>query len=219
MLAPRRWHGRRKLHRIQQWKRGKRYRYTVHAAKRNPLSAMKSMLMHGGLMWAGFKGMKAIAALIRLHVMPSLGTSIPAQLTPILPAAGAFVVAAFAGKFIKKPALLSSVQTGAALALFDVLFEQFVKPALPASVSPYLGGYGEYMPAGSLPYSSRANLTRALNPVAGFGEYTREAMARDEYVPAGLLGSYDVNDALTGGEIASMTTGHASGVFKKTSLG
>lgn len=192
----------------------KRTSLGLRAVRKNPMAAFKSMAKTGLMVFGGVMGMRVINNLLNKYVISRFSGSMPAQIVPILPALGGFVFAGFAGKFIKKPALLQAVQMGATLALFEAAFNSFVKPHLPAQVSGLLGvddmgfrGYGR-------------TLGEYVAQPAQLGATAYEAMALDEYIPGNAgVGAFDVSEALADNEVEAFQRGYAGGSLSKTSLG
>ena len=214
-------------------KSGFRKGFKKLVVRRNPMSGMKDMLMHGGLIFGGLLGMRVLANALDTYVLNStvngvktsrLGT-IPTQVAAILPSAIGFLAAGFlAPKIVKHADALNSIQIGASLALFDAIFTKVVKPALNLTAGSTAAlllagvddmgvqgfrGYGGYNYGGF----SGEYLPSRQQPL---GLDVHEAMALDEYVPGGQAMGYDVSEALSDSEVDGMQRGFAAGSLAKT---
>jgi hypothetical protein len=199
--------------------RGKRRRghVTVKWARRNPtMAGLKDALMTGAALYGGFLGMRALTVVLKENVLSKITALNPSTQTNLyakkamacIPAAAVFGLSMFAGKFITNAKVLSGVQAGATLVLFDAIFTQFVMPQLGTATKYFqpgvgFGGYGgEYI------------RQRTPLPYQGYGAMAREAVA--EYVQQPGMGAFDVNEALAGSEVQAMQTGYAAGSLAKT---
>lgn len=207
-------------------RKGRRHNYYRYSVSRNPGTNMKNMLMDGAALYGGFVGAKIVSGLLDQYVfgnasiaptMAKLGSA-----SKIVSPAIGFVLAAFAGKLIPQPKVVSSLQTGATLALFQAVVKAFVPAtaltALPPAIAGALSGiddmgfrgYGEYI-------RQRPQLGEYNQQRPQLGAYVQEAMALDEYVqdPGGMHG-YDVQEALADSEVQGMQSGFAAGSLAKT---
>lgn len=199
-------------------KSNKRRSYMRPYVKRNPgMADFKSALISGGILFGGLIGMRVLANVIKQQLfdpgkpLATATTSLGPKVAPLLPAGLVFVGSMFLGKVVKNPKIVSAAQSGAALVLFDAVFNNLIKPSLPANVTALLGGVndmgygrmGEYLPQ------------RQQLPVAGYGLDVQEAMALDEYVPDRGMGM-QVDEALAESEVDGMQRGYAAGSLSRT---
>lgn len=189
----------------------RRRRFVTRIVRRNPLVAMKTMLMDGAAIYGGFVGVKIINGLLNTYVLSkisALTTGAMAQFAPVLPAVATFGLAAVAGKFIKQPKLLNALQTGAGLVLIDTIVKKVLLPRLTMLPAPIVAalagiddmGFSEYLPSGG-------RFRPALAEYVGQpGVHPGEAMALDEYV-------HDSGDhtALSDSEMQGLQSGYAAG--------
>jgi hypothetical protein len=188
-------------------------RYSV---SRNPGTSMKNMLMDGAALYGGYVGAKLVSGLLDQYVFSNV--KLATTMAPLGKAKGiispaiSFILAAFAGKAINQPKIVSSIQTGATLALFQAVVKAFVPTTgLPLALQSALSGiddmgfrgygYGEYI----------------QQRPQQLGAYVQEAMALDEYIqePAGMHG-FEVQEALADSEVQGMQSGFAAGSLAKT---
>lgn len=192
-------------------------RFLTSRVRRNPtMASLKDALMTGAALYGGFLGMRALTVVLKENVLNNIAALSPSTQTNVyakkamacIPAAATFGLSMFAGKFITNPKVLSGIQAGATLVLFDAIFTQFVMPQLGTAmkyfqpVSGFSGYGGEYI------------RQRTPLPYQGYGAMAREAVA--EYVQQPGMGAYDVNEALAGSEVQAMQTGYAAGSLAKT---
>jgi len=213
-------------------KRRRFYRYTV---SRNPATNMKNMLVDGASLYGGFVGAKIVSGLLDQYVFanPSIAptmTSLGMARNLVSPAIS-FFLSAFAGKAIKNPKVVSSLQTGATLALLQAVVKTVVPASaltgLPPAVSGALMGiddmgYGEYIqqrqPMGAYVREAMA-MGEYIQQRQALGVNVEEAMALDEYIQSpGGMGGFDVQEALADSEVQGMQSGYAAGSLAKTSL-
>jgi hypothetical protein len=213
------------------------YRYTI---SRNPGKAMKSMLMDGVGLYGGFVGAKFLAGVLDQYVLkhPSIVTTTAklGAFAGVLPSAAAFFTAAFAGKAIKNPKVVSSLQTGATLAFLQsivgAILPANVRASLPPALSSALSGiddmgfrgYGEYIQqrpqlGAYVTEAMAGNMGEYIQQNRQLGAYVEEAMALDEYIetPQGMSG-FDVEEALADSEVQGMQSGYAAGSLSKTAF-
>lgn len=201
-----------KAYRLKRGRKPTKRGFNHYSVARNPGNAIGSMLKDGAMLFGGILGMRVLGNALKTYVIDKYMSSMTASLgsaAKVLPGALSFVLAAFSGKFIKNPKIVATVQTGAAIALFDGIFQAFVKPAvatnptaaaLLAGVDDYgYRGYGEYVPA-----------QRQL------GYDVQEAMALDEYIPGQGGMGFDVSEALAESEVQGFQAGYAGGSLSKT---
>lgn len=215
---------RRAVHRVRRHvarirdRKGRTHRAYSYSVSRNPLGAMKGMLLDGAMIYGGLKAVGIINNLLNQYVVSRFSAQLPTQVAPLVAPALGFVAAAFAGKAIKgQPKLVGALQTGATIALLDTLVKKVVAPMLPASVQNLLAGiddmgyrgYGEYVrPLGEYVQGPRRQL----------GAYVSEAMALDEYVQDRGMGGFNVQEALADSEVQGMQSGYAAGSLAKTAF-
>lgn len=207
-------------------RKGRSHSYFRYSVSRNPGTTMKNMLMDGAALYGGFVGAKIVAGLLDQYVLSNASIK-PAmdkigQASKIVSPVIGFVLAAFAGKLIPQPKVVSSLQTGATLALFQAVVKNLIPPtalvSLPPAVAGALSGiddmgfrgYGEYL-------QPRRQLGEYIQQRPQLGAYVQEAMALDEYVqdPGGMHG-FDVQEALADSEVQGMQSGFAAGSLAKT---
>lgn len=213
------------------------YRYTV---SRNPGTTMKNMLMDGAGLYGGFVGAKFLAGLLDQYVLkhPSViqTTSKLGAFAGVLPSAASFFLAAFAGKAIKNPKVVTSLQTGATLAFLQSLVGAVLPATMRASLPPALSsalsgiddmgfrGYGEYIQqrpqlGAYVTQAMAGNMGEYIQQNRQLGAYVEEAMALDEYIqtPGGMSG-FEVEEALADSEVQGMQSGYAAGSLAKTAF-
>lgn len=199
---------------------GRGHRFYRYSVSRNPATNMKNMLMDGAALYGGFVGAKIVSGLLDQYVFnsPKLATTmLPlGRAKGILAPAISFVLAAFAGKLIPQPKVVSALQTGATLAFFQAAVKAIVPPtalvSLPESVRGALMGIDDM---GFRGYGY--GMGEYIQQRPQLGAYVQEAMALDEYVqdPGGMHG-YDVQEALADSEVQGMQSGFAAGSLAKT---
>jgi len=205
-------------------RKGRRHNYYRYSVSRNPGTNMKNMLMDGASLYGGYVGARLVSGLLDQYVFSNASIA-PTMLKlgaakNIVSPAISFILAAFAGKLIPQPKVVSSIQTGATLAFFQSIVKAFVTPAVaqyPLLAGALSGiddmgfrGYGEYI-------QPRRQLGEYIQQRPQLGAYVQEAMALDEYVqdPGGMHG-FDVQEALADSEVQGMQSGFAAGSLAKT---
>lgn len=199
---------------------GRRKSFFRYSVSRNPGINMKNMLMDGAALYGGFVGAKIVAGLLDQYVFNSARMA-PTMLKigrakGVIAPAISFVLAAFAGKAINQPKIVSSIQTGATLALFQAVVKAIIPvdgiPSLPPVITGALMGIDDM---GFRGYGY--GMGEYIQQRPQLGAYVQEAMALDEYVqdPGGMHG-FDVQEALADSEVQGMQSGFAAGSLAKT---
>jgi len=211
---------------VRRYTKGSRYIYRSRL-KRNPLNAMKTMLMDGASLYGGYVGSKIIGGLLQQYVLSS--ASIAPTIAKLgsagqmIPSALTFVLAAFAGKVLpNQPKVVSAIQTGATLNLLISAVKAFVVPnlgtSLPAFVSGALSGIDD-MGFRGYGYGGYGQIGEYVQQRPGLGAYVQEAMALDEYVQdGGGMHGFDVQEALADSEVQGMQSGFAAGSLARTTF-
>lgn len=209
-------------------RRHPRYHYSYHRVRRNPLSAMKTMIMDGASLYGGYVGSKIIGGLLQQYVLSNasiaptiakLGTA-----AQMIPSALTFVLAAFAGKLLpNQPKVVSAIQTGATLNLLISAVRAFVVPnlgtSLPAFMTGALSGIDDMGFRGFGGYHGYGQIGEYVQQRPGLGAYVSEAMALDEYVQdGGGMHGFDVQEALADSEVQGMQSGFAAGSLARTTF-
>lgn len=196
-------------------------RYTVKRVRRNPLNAMKSMIMDGAALYGGYIGSKIIGGLLQQYVLSKV-TALATQpkIAAMIPSAATFVLAAFAGKVIKnQPKIVSAIQTGATLNLLITAVKTLVLPSLGASLPPFISGaLAGIDDMGFRGYGGYGQIGEYVQQRPGLGAYVQEAMALDEYVQDSGMHGFDVQEALADSEVQGMQSGFAAGSLARTSF-
>jgi hypothetical protein len=164
---------------------------------------------------------------------PSI-VSTTASLGPVagmLPSAASFLLAAFAGKAIKNPRVVSSLQTGASLAFLQSVVKALLPANMLTGLPPFVAGalsgiddmgYGEYIqqraPMGAYVQEAMAGgMSEYIQQRPQLGAYVEEAMALDEYIQSPMSG-FDVQEALADSEVQGMQSGYAAGSLAKSAF-
>jgi len=203
---------------IKNRKTGRKHSFMRYSVSRNPGINMKNMLMDGAALYGGYVGAKIVSGLLTQYVFntPSLAPTMLklGKAGGLISPAISFVLAAFAGKLIPQPKIVSSIQTGATLALFQAVVSAFVpKTGLPLALQSALSGIDD-MGFRGYGYGMGEYIQQRPQQL---GAYVQEAMALDEYIqePAGMHG-YEVQEALADSEVQGMQSGFAAGSLAKT---
>jgi hypothetical protein len=206
-----------------------RFHYSYHRVKRNPLNAMKTMLMDGASLYGGYVGSKIIGGLLDQYVLKNASIA-PTILKlgdvgKMIPSALTFVLAAFAGKVLpNQPKVVSAIQTGATLNLLISAVKAFIVPNLGtmATSAPWLAGALsgiDDMGFRGYGYGGYGQIGEYIQQRPGLGAYVQEAMALDEYVQdGGGMHGFDVQEALADSEVQGMQSGFAAGSLARTTF-
>jgi len=212
---------------IRRYTKGSRFIYRSRL-KRNPLNAMKSMIMDGAALYGGYVGSRIIGGLLQEYVLSkitALQTPDMLKVKTLIPSALTFVLAAFAGKVLpNQPKVVSAIQTGATLNLLITAIKTFVVPNLGtmATSAPWLAGALQGiddMGFRGYGYGGYGQIGEYIQQRPDLGAYVQEAMALDEYVQdGGGMHGFDVQEALADSEVQGMQSGFAAGSLARTTF-
>ena len=194
----------------------------VRRRRRNPgmkgvMKGLVGAVKRGAMFWAGLVGMRALNGVIKKQIQgmsfASTATGTTAKLIGVLPSLATVVGAGLLlPKVVKKRAVVEMVQMGAAVALFEAIYDNFIYDLLPASAQQYLpkssvSGFGSYV---SVPVSGMGRM----------GEYVDYDNRLGEYVDFdNRYSGFEVSESLADADMAYIQSGGAGGIFAKTSLG